>query len=59
MMAALLGVGSLLLGSYAKRQIKQAGGGVSGSGLATTGVILGIVASSLAALTALISLASI
>lgn len=59
MMAALLGVGSMLLASYAKRQIKQASGGVSGGGMATTGLVLGIVASSLAALTALISITSI
>lgn len=59
MMAALLGVGSLLLGGYAKRQVKQAAGGVSGSGIATAGLVLGIIACSLAALTALISLLSI
>ncbi|HEU5130332.1 MAG TPA: hypothetical protein VFU12_20305 [Glycomyces sp.] len=59
MLSALLGVGSMLLAGYAKRQIKQSGGGVSGGGLATTGLILGIVASSLAGLTALISITAI
>lgn len=59
MMAALLGVGSMFLGSYAKRQLKQSLGGISGKGIATTGLILGIVAASLAALTAVISLTTI
>lgn len=59
MMAALLGGGSLLLAGYARRQVKHSGGGVSGGGLATTGMILGIVASSLAGLTALLSLTAV
>ncbi|WP_156925801.1 hypothetical protein [Glycomyces arizonensis] len=59
MMAALLGIGSIFLGSYAKRQLKQAAGGISGKGLATTGLILGIVATSLAGLTAVISFTAI
>lgn len=55
LMAALLGVGSLMLAIYAKRQVKQAAGGISGRGTATAGLVLGIVATALAAVTALIS----
>ncbi|GAB3219235.1 hypothetical protein GCM10027447_01620 [Glycomyces halotolerans] len=59
MLAGLLGVGSIVLGAHARRQIKTSGGGVSGRGLALSGLILGIIASSLAGLTGLISLFAI
>ncbi|MEV3935247.1 hypothetical protein AB0K52_04585 [Glycomyces sp. NPDC049804] len=58
MSAALFGIGSLSLGVYGKRQIRAAQGGVSGKGVATTGLILGIVACGLAVLVGLISLAT-
>lgn len=58
MYAAFMGIGSVGLAAYAKRQIKHARGGVSGGGLATTGLIIGIVACSLAAITGLIALAA-
>jgi hypothetical protein len=57
MFAALFGVGSVSLGVYAARQIRASQGGVSGKGVATTGLILGIVACSLALITGLIALA--
>lgn len=56
MFAALFGLGSVSLAVYARRQIRNAQGGVSGGGVALTGLILGIVASSMAALTGLIVL---
>jgi hypothetical protein len=56
MFAGLFGLGSVSLAVYAKRQIRGGRGGVSGGGVATTGLILGIVACSLAALTGLIAL---
>lgn len=59
MMSALLGVGSLLLAVHARRQIRAAAGGVSGKGVATTGLVLGITAASLAAVIGLIALASL
>ncbi|GAB3649563.1 DUF4190 domain-containing protein [Glycomyces tarimensis] len=59
MLSALLGVASILLATYARRQIRRAAGGISGRGLATTGLILGIVASALAGLTLLISVFAI
>ncbi|MFC3492171.1 hypothetical protein [Glycomyces rhizosphaerae] len=58
MFAALFGIGSVSLGVYAARQIRAARGGVSGKGLATTGLILGIVACGLALFTGLIALAN-
>lgn len=57
MFAGLFGIGSLALAVYARRQIRASRGGVSGGGVATTGLVLGIVACSLAALTGLIALA--
>lgn len=57
MFAALFGVGSVSLGVYATRQIRASQGGVSGRGVAITGLILGIVACSLALITGLIALA--
>lgn len=59
MLSALLGVGSIMLGTYARRQITAAGGGVSGRGIAVSGLVLGIVATSMAALTGLITLLTI
>ncbi|MCH7231311.1 hypothetical protein L0U85_10685 [Glycomyces sp. L485] len=59
MLTALLGGGSIVLAVYSRRQIRRAAGGVSGRGLATTGLVLGIVGSSLAGLTALISVVSL
>lgn len=56
MSVALFGIGSVGLSAYAKRQIRAAQGGVSGKGVATTGLILGIVALGLAGITGLISL---
>jgi hypothetical protein len=56
MSAALFGIGSVSLAVYAKRQIRFAQGGVSGKGLATTGLVLGLVACGLALLVGLISL---
>ncbi|MDN3239027.1 hypothetical protein [Glycomyces tritici] len=56
MSAALFGIGSVSLAVYAKRQIRYAQGGVSGKGIATTGLILGLVACGLALLVGLISL---
>ncbi|WP_051703990.1 hypothetical protein [Glycomyces sp. NRRL B-16210] len=56
MYAVLLGIGSVGLALYAKRQIKTAHGGVSGRGVATTGLIMGIIACSLAGITGLIAL---
>ncbi|MEU6860928.1 hypothetical protein AB0B28_18885 [Glycomyces sp. NPDC046736] len=58
MFAALVGIGSVSLAVYALRQVKTANGGVSGRAMAITGLVLGIVACSFAALTGLISLAS-
>ncbi|MFG3339354.1 hypothetical protein [Glycomyces sp. NPDC048151] len=58
MSAALFGIGSVSLAVYAKRQIRAAHGGVSGKGVATTGLILGLVACGLAVLTGLIALAT-
>jgi len=58
MSAALFGIGSVSLAVYAKRQIRYAQGGVSGKGVATTGLILGLVACGLALLVGLISLVS-
>lgn len=58
MFAALTGIGSVGLALYAKRQINAARGGVSGRGLATTGLVIGIVACSFAVITALIALAA-
>ncbi len=55
-LAALLGGGSILLAVYSKRQIRSAGGGISGRGVATSGLILGIVAAVLAGLALLIAL---
>jgi hypothetical protein len=59
MFTALFGLGSVFLAVYARRQIRNGRGGVSGSGVALTGLILGIVACSLAGLTGLIALATI
>lgn len=59
MLSALLGVGSIMLGTYARRQIRAAGGGVSGRGMALSGLILGIIATSMAGLTGLITLVAI
>jgi hypothetical protein len=56
MSVALFGIGSVALAVYGRRQIRAAQGGVSGKGVATTGLILGIVACGLAGLTGLISL---
>jgi hypothetical protein len=56
MSVALFGIGSVALGVYARRQIRASQGGVSGKGVALTGLILGIVACGLAALTGLIAL---
>lgn len=58
MSAALFGLGSVGLAVYAKRQIRYAQGGVSGKGVATTGLVLGLVACGLALLVGLISLVS-
>lgn len=58
MFAALFGVGSVFLAVHAMRQIRTSQGGVSGRGVAITGLILGIVACSMAALTGLIALAT-
>lgn len=59
MLSALLGCGSVLLGTYSRRQIRAAAGGVSGRGMSVSGLVLGIVATALAALTGLITLAAI
>jgi hypothetical protein len=59
MFAALFGLGSVFLAVYARRQIRAGQGGVSGGGVALTGLIHGIVACSLAALTGLIALATL
>lgn len=59
MFMSLFGLGSVFLAVYARRQIRNGRGGVSGGGVALTGLILGIVACSLAALTGLIVLATI
>ncbi|MEU5155172.1 hypothetical protein [Glycomyces sp. NPDC021274] len=56
MSMALFGIGSVALAVYAKRQIRNAQGGVSGKGVATTGLVLGLVACGLALLVGLISL---
>jgi hypothetical protein len=58
MSAALFGIGSVSLAVYARRQIRAAQGGVSGKGVATTGLVLGLVACGLALITGLISLAT-
>lgn len=58
MSVALFGIGSVSLAVYAKRQIRAAQGGVSGKGVATTGLVLGLVACGLAVLTGLIALAT-
>jgi hypothetical protein len=57
MFAALFGLGSVFLSVYAARQIRAARGGVSGKGLATSGLIVGIVSCGLALVTGLIALA--
>jgi len=56
MFTVLVGVGSVGLAVYARRQIRGSQGGVSGRGVALTGLILGIVACSLAGMTGLIAL---
>ncbi|HEX2145300.1 MAG TPA: hypothetical protein VHG10_12410 [Glycomyces sp.] len=58
MSAALFGIGSVSLAVYARRQVRASRGGVSGGGVALTGLIFGIVACSFAGLTGLIALAS-
>ncbi|RRR97518.1 DUF4190 domain-containing protein [Glycomyces terrestris] len=58
MSAALFGLGSLFLAIYARRQIRAAQGGVSGKGVALTGLIIAIVALAFAAIVGLISLAA-
>ncbi|SDL62253.1 hypothetical protein SAMN05216298_4563 [Glycomyces sambucus] len=56
MSAGLFGLGSLFLAIYARRQIRTAQGGVSGRGLALTGLIIAIVALVFAGLVGLIAL---
>ncbi|GAA1678705.1 hypothetical protein GCM10009830_27300 [Glycomyces endophyticus] len=58
MSAGLFGLGSLFLAIYARRQIRAAQGGVSGKGLAVTGLVIAIVALGFAGLVGLIALAS-
>jgi hypothetical protein len=58
MFAMLFGIGSVSLAVVARRQIRAARGGVSGRGVAVTGLVLGIVACSFAAITGLIALAA-
>jgi hypothetical protein len=58
MSSALFGLGSLFLAIYARRQIRAAQGGVSGKGVALTGLIIAIIALAFAALVGLIALAS-
>ncbi|MQM25468.1 DUF4190 domain-containing protein [Glycomyces albidus] len=58
MSAALFGLGALFLAISARRQIRTAQGGVSGKGLALTGLVLAIIALGLAALVGLIVLVS-
>lgn len=58
MSAALFGIGALFLAIAARRQIRTAQGGVSGKGIALTGLILAIIALGLAALVGLIALAT-
>lgn len=57
MFAALFGLGAVLLATYGLRRIKIASGGISGRGIAITGLILGLVALGLAVLTGVIALA--
>jgi hypothetical protein len=57
MSAALFGIGALFLALSARRQIRTSQGGVSGKGVALTGLILAIIALGLAGLVGLISLA--
>lgn len=59
MLAGLLGGGAVILAVYSRRQVRAAGGGISGRGVGVTGLILGIIACGLAGLTGLISLFSI
>ena len=59
MLSALLGTGSIALGVHARRQIASASGGISGRGVGLSGLVLGIVATSMAALTGLIALIAI
>ncbi|MEU6246029.1 hypothetical protein [Glycomyces sp. NPDC047010] len=58
MSSALFGLGSLFLALHARKQIRNAGGGVSGKGMAVTGMIIAIVALSFAAITGLITTAN-
>ncbi|MEU5875050.1 hypothetical protein AB0A73_26250 [Glycomyces sp. NPDC047369] len=58
MSSALFGIGSLFLALHARKQIRGAHGGISGKGVALTGLIIAIVALSLAGVTALITTAN-
>ncbi|NUQ90768.1 MAG: hypothetical protein HOQ43_20175, partial [Glycomyces artemisiae] len=58
MSSALFGIGALFLALHARKQIRGANGGISGKGVALTGLIIAIVALSFAAITALITTAN-
>lgn len=55
MFGMLFGIGSVSLATYATRQIRGSQGGVSGRGVAVTGLVLGLVACLFAALAGLIA----
>jgi hypothetical protein len=59
MFGMLFGIGSVALAAVAKRQIRGSWGGVSGGAVATTGLVIGIVACGLAALAGLIALVAL
>ncbi|MCD0447176.1 hypothetical protein LO763_26525 [Glycomyces sp. A-F 0318] len=59
MFGMLFGVGSVSLAAYAMRQIRGSLGGVSGRGVAVTGLVIGFVACGFAALAGLIALVSL